>query len=203
LEARVAATDHHTALRSEVLAKTAIGSIEIVLVKLQSSKDDLALTLHVSPSTFNISGGLQPTDWLRFLGFKESAHCQFANARQCLSKEVPEGYDLPRFVTALSEGFGPEHLWGKNLTAFLDEIYRNRAKFCVVFVSAEYKERKWTIHELRSAQAKALEQKGEEYILPVKVDDTELEGLPPNVAYVGISLGIERIAELLIKKLKG
>jgi len=94
-------------------------------------------------------------------------------------------------------------LWGKNLTAFLDEIYRKRAKFCVVFVSEEYKERKWTIHELRSAQAKALEQKGEEYILPVKVDDTELDGLPPNVGYVAISLGIEKIAELLIKKLQG
>ena len=34
-------------------------------------------------------------------------------------------------------------------------------------------------HELRSAQAKALEQKGDEYILPVKVDDAELDGLPP------------------------
>jgi hypothetical protein len=39
--------------------------------------------------------------------------------------------------------------------------------------------------------------------LPVKVDDTELDGLPPNVGYVGIALGIEKIAELLIKKLQG
>jgi hypothetical protein len=67
----------------------------------------------------------------------------------------------------------------------------------------EYKERKWTTHELRSAQAKALEQKGGEYILPVRVDDTELDGLPPNLGYVGISLGIDKIADLLIKKLKG
>ena len=106
-------------------------------------------------------------------------------------------------IAVFYDSFYPEHLWGKNLTAFLDEIYRKRAKFCVVFVSAEYKDRKWTIHELRSAQAKALEQKGDEYILPVKVDDTELDGLPPNVAYVGISLGIEKIADLLIKKLRG
>jgi hypothetical protein len=73
----------------------------------------------------------------------------------------------------------------------------------VVFVSTEYKERTWTNHELRSAQAKALEQKGDEYILPVKVDATELDGLPPNVGYVSISLGIDKIAELLIKKLQG
>jgi hypothetical protein len=72
----------------------------------------------------------------------------------------------------------------------------------VVFVSEEYKTRKWTNHELRSAQAKALELKGEEYILPVKVDATDLDGLPANVGYVEISLGIEKIAQLLLKKLR-
>ena len=106
-------------------------------------------------------------------------------------------------IAVFYDNFYPEHLWGKNLTAFLDEIYRKRAKFCVVFVSAEYKDRKWTNHELKSAQAKALEQKGVEYILPVQVDDTELDGLPTNIGYVGISIGIDNITDLLIKKLRG
>ena len=388
----MAAKDHHTALRAEVLDKINAGYIEIVLAKLQWGKDDVAFTLHVNPSAFT-SAGLQTTDWLQFLGFKKNPQCPFSTARQCFSNEVPEGYDLRRFATAFDEGFGqlqkaedglqacgfwlpegrqlsararafrqelsgdghaamstkpmnaseddkflykftfidtgrekgfvthyrprhpplssevrsvfrylglkefrqcpefdfetchyrtlrhletndpfngnvnfahqsfgahaarfspaveallaanaaaervgltflpiarpaerlrddivqqirlptnsrpksnptmafdaalpsnfdvavsfagterepaeklaeilraagitvfydnfyPEHLWGKNLTAFLDEIYRKRAKFCVVFVSTEYKNRKWTVHELRSAQAKALE----------------------------------------------
>jgi hypothetical protein len=101
----VAAKDHHTALRSEVLSKINAGYIEIVLAKLQSGKDDTDFTLHVNPSAFT-SGGLQTTEWLRFLGFKENAQCQFANARHCFSKEVPEGYDLQRFATAFNEGFG-------------------------------------------------------------------------------------------------
>jgi hypothetical protein len=101
----VAAKDHHTALRTEVLGKINAGYIEIVLAKLQSGKDDVAFTLHVNPSAFT-SGGLQTTDWLRFLGFKENAQCQFAKVRQCFSKEVPEGYDLQRFATAFDEGFG-------------------------------------------------------------------------------------------------
>ncbi len=104
--------------------------------------------------------------------------------------------------TVFYDNFYPEHLWGKNLTAFLDEIYRKRAKFCVIFVSEEYRTRKWTNHELRSAQAKALEQKGEEYILPVRVDATDLDGLPTNVGYVDVSLGIDKIAQLLLKKLR-
>jgi hypothetical protein len=100
-----AAKDHHTALRSEVLGRINAGYIEIVLAKLQSGKDDVAFTLHVNPSAFT-SGGLQTTDWLQFLGFKTNAQCQFVNARQCFSKEVPKGYDLQRFATAFNEGFG-------------------------------------------------------------------------------------------------
>ncbi len=101
------------------------------------------------------------------------------------------------------DNFYPEHLWGKDLAAFLDEIYRKRAKYCVVFVSNEYRERRWTSHELRSAQARALEFKGQDYILPIRIDATDLDGLPPTIGYVSIDLGIEKIADLLIAKLKG
>jgi len=97
----------------------------------------------------------------------------------------------------------PEQLWGKNLVAFFDEIYRQRARFCVMFVSEEYRARKWTIHEARSAQARALEERGDDYILPVKVDETDLPGLPPTVGYVPLSAGIERISQMLIAKLNG
>jgi len=88
----------------------------------------------------------------------------------------------------------------KNLTAFLDEIYRKRAKFCVVFISKEYKERRWTSHELRSAQARALEAKGDDYILPIRVDNTDLDGLPSNIGYLSIELGVGKIAELFDRK---
>jgi hypothetical protein len=46
----VAAKDHHTALRSEVLGKINAGYIEIVLAKLQSGKDDIAFTLQTAPA---------------------------------------------------------------------------------------------------------------------------------------------------------
>ena len=104
-------------------------------------------------------------------------------------------------VTVFYDDYYPEHLWGKNLTAYFDEIYRKRANYCIVFVSREYRDRKWTNHEFRSAQARALEAKGQEYILPIKVDDTDLDGLPSNVGYVGVDMGIDRIASMLLAKL--
>jgi hypothetical protein len=100
------------------------------------------------------------------------------------------------------DDFYPEQLWGKNLTVFFDQIFRKKARYCVMFVSKEYRVRKWTIHEAGSALARALEEKGAEYILPIRVDDTELEGLLPTIGYVPISTGIDTISEILIAKLK-
>jgi hypothetical protein len=70
-----------------------------------------------------------------------------------------------------------------------------------MFVSKEYREWKWTILEARCAQARALEEKGNEYTLPIRVHDTDLEGLLPTTGYVPIGTGIEKIGEMLVKKL--
>jgi hypothetical protein len=101
------------------------------------------------------------------------------------------------------DDFYPEQLWGKNLTIFFDEIFRKKARYCVIFISKEYQARKWTIHEARSAQARALEEKGNEYILPIHVDSSELDGLLPTIGHVHIGTGIEKIGQMLIKKLQG
>ena len=106
------------------------------------------------------------------------------------------GYDV------IYDNFYAEQLWGKNLTVFFDEIFRKRARFCVIFVSKEYRDRKWTIHEARSAQARALEERGNEYILPIRVHEIELEGLLPTIGYVSLNVGIDRIGEMLVKKLR-
>jgi hypothetical protein len=101
------------------------------------------------------------------------------------------------------DGFYAEQLWGKDLASFFDQIYRKDARFCVMFVSQEYADRMWTNHERRSAQARAVQEKGREYILPVRVDHTDLVGLPPTVGYVSLEqYSIGSIANLLIKKLR-
>jgi len=101
------------------------------------------------------------------------------------------------------DSFYPDFLWGKNLVELFDDIYRKRSRYCVMFISAEYADRIWTNHERKAAQARALEEKGNEYILPIKVDETELPGMLPTVGHVSLSEhGIAFIADLLIKKLR-
>ena len=68
----------------------------------------------------------------------------------------------------------------------------------MIFVSEEYKKRAWTYHELRSALARMIEERSNEYILPIRVDHVDLDGVPPTLGYLLIaSYPIEEIARML------
>jgi hypothetical protein len=100
----VASRDHHTALRSDVVERVNVGRVAATLVKLQSGKDEVAFTLHVSPTAFT-TAGIQTREWLQLLGFTENMGWKFTGGHQCFSREVPERYDLQRFATAFNDGF--------------------------------------------------------------------------------------------------
>ena len=92
-------------------------------------------------------------------------------------------------------------LWGKDLYEHLDYVYRETARFCILFASRDYAAKVWTNHERRSAQARAIEE-NREYILPVRVDGTEIPGLRGTVGYVSLDdYGPEALAALIEKKL--
>lgn len=94
-------------------------------------------------------------------------------------------------------------LWGKDLYVHLTTVYKDKADYCVVFLSENYAKKLWTRHELRSAQARAFEE-NTEYILPVRLDDTEIEGILPTVGYLDLrELSIEEVYQELTQKLSG
>ena len=92
-------------------------------------------------------------------------------------------------VSSGARVFYDEHqrveLWGKDLYAHLDEVYRETAYYCVMFVSRYYAKKLWTNHERKSAQARAFSE-NDEYILPVRFDNTKIPGLLSTVGYVDL-----------------
>ena len=68
--------------------------------------------------------------------------------------------------TVLYDNFYPEDLWGKDLVVTFNEIYKKRSRYCVMFVSKEYNEREWTIHERRSAQERCSRRKATSTFFP-------------------------------------
>jgi hypothetical protein len=94
-------------------------------------------------------------------------------------------------------------LWGKDLFEHLDDIYQNRARFCVVFVSADYASKVWTTHERRSAFARALTD-SDEYLLPARFDDTVIPGLRSSIGHIDIRTRTpEELADVIVTKVVG
>ena len=91
-------------------------------------------------------------------------------------------------------------LWGKDLYVHLDEVYSKKSKFVIMFISKEYAEKLWTTHEKKSAQARAFKEK-EEYILPVKFDETEIPGIRDTVGYLDANkFNPDELVDMFIKK---
>lgn len=86
-------------------------------------------------------------------------------------------------INVFYDNYEKEILLGKNLYSYLADIYQNRARFAVVFVSKSYKEKRWTKHELEYITARKFTQT-EEYLLPVKLDETEINEIPLTTGYI-------------------
>ncbi len=92
-------------------------------------------------------------------------------------------------------------LWGKDLYQHLDNVYHRKAKYAVIFISNYYSKKLWTNHELKSAQARAFSE-NEEYILPVRFDDTEIPGIRNTIGYLSLKdLKPSQLGKKIIEKL--
>lgn len=93
-------------------------------------------------------------------------------------------------------------LWGKDLYQHLCQVYRDRARFCLVFLSASYAQKLWTRHELKQAQARAFSENSE-YILPLRIDDTEIPGISRTTAHIDLrNRSISHVVDIILKKLE-
>lgn len=107
-----------------------------------------------------------------------------------------------RQVNVFYDAFEQGALWGKDLYQHFSKVYFERSRFFVPFLSQNYAAKKWTIHELRNAQARAFQQTRQEYILPIRLDDTEIPGILPTIGHLTYHNHTpEQIVDLILEKL--
>ncbi len=91
-------------------------------------------------------------------------------------------------------------LLGADLLSVLQEIYSQKARYCVLLVSQHYVQSDWAWLESRHALARMLAQRTP-YVLPVRLDDAELLGLPASVAYLDLRKhSVEEVADTIVQK---
>ena len=104
-------------------------------------------------------------------------------------------------VKVFYDKFEETNLWGKNLYTHLSNIYKDEARYTVMFISKFYASKLWTNHERESAQARAFDENSE-YILPARFDDTKIPGVLNTVGYISLSDHTpNEFAEIICKKL--
>lgn len=106
-----------------------------------------------------------------------------------------------RGIKVFYDKYEQVELWGKDLYTHLDNVYRKKARYCVMFISKHYKEKLWANLERESAQARAFSE-NEEYILPARFDDTEIPGIRPTVGYISLKdFTPSEFIELILQKI--
>ena len=103
-------------------------------------------------------------------------------------------------IKVFYDEFYESQLWGTDLTEYLQQVYYNKSRWCIMFISKEYVSKMFPTHERKNAVAKDVELKGG-YILPVRFDDTLVPGLVPTIGYQNATKKTpEQIATLFIEK---
>jgi hypothetical protein len=104
-------------------------------------------------------------------------------------------------IKVFSDKYEAAELWGKDLIDHLVNIYSRKARYCVMFISQHYPLKKWTNVERMAAQERAFRD-ANEYILPLRLDDTQVPGITETTGYRDLRQHpMEDIVDLLEQKL--
>jgi len=126
----------------------------------------------------------------------------FAGENRQFVGEIARELD-DRGVKVFYDEFERVKLLGKDLAAYFAEVYGKHAGYCAMFISEHYVRKAWTQLERQHAQSRALAEK-REYILPLRLDDSEVPGLPASIGYIDIrSMTPKAVAEILFRKIRG
>ena len=106
-------------------------------------------------------------------------------------------------IEVIYDDFERVELWGKDLYQYLSSVYSEKCRFCVIFASKEFASKVWATHELANAQARALQEQSEEYILPARFDGTSIPGLRHTLGHIGLDkVSPEELSEMIIEKVR-
>ena len=93
------------------------------------------------------------------------------------------------------------YLWGKKQEDEFKNIFGTDTKFAVILLSKHYVKKFWPVYEFKVAKIEQ-QNRDYEYILPIRVDDINMEGFDEDVGYIDLRKeGLFSTAEMMIKKL--
>ena len=127
--------------------------------------------------------------------FEYDVALSFAVEDRAAAQELAGRLTERKFRVFLDE-YKQGDIWGENMVDHLVNLYNRKARYCVLLVSRHYPLQKWTEDERSAATERALRD-ASEYILPFRLDDSKVPGIPEDIS----QHSMENIAVLLKEKL--
>jgi formylglycine-generating enzyme len=90
--------------------------------------------------------------------------------------------------------------WGKYILTIATTIYGKQSRYILLITSAIYVHKYWSNIEVQMSQA--VNRSGDPHILQLRLDNTEVDGLPKHVVFLDWTGNPEQIAEGIKQKLK-
>lgn len=174
-----------------------IGSAILALPKVFKHAKSIETVEHDVTEAVLLRGQLYSTDTQ---GFDYDVALSFSGIDREYAESLARKLKL-NDITVFYDRSEQADLWGRNLQIHLSELYRIRARYCIVLVSENYVTSRWTKVEFEAALAHEFE-RGNTYILPIRLDDTELSGLLLTRAFVDARHNsVEEIVTMVRSKL--
>jgi len=130
-----------------------------------------------------------------------SVALSFAGEDRAIAEEVATCLVLNGFKVFYDE-FETAEMWGGSLSEHLASVYRDRASYCVVFVSEAYLKKRWTTYELRNILSRT-DADAADVILPVYLDEARIADVQHDVLGVIYErVGAEGLVELIADKIR-
>jgi hypothetical protein len=135
-----------------------------------------------------------------YKSYKYDVAISFAGEDRQIAENIA-GLLKQHHIPVFYDDYEKADLWGKDLYEYLADVYSSHARYCVMIISAYYAEKLWTNYERRNAQERAFKEH-EEYILPVRLDNTAIPGVRDTIGYIDLrKTSVEDLVDLILQKL--
>lgn len=123
----------------------------------------------------------------------------FAGEDRPLAKQLATSLERCGIKVFFDE-FESVNLFGKSLIRHLHSVYTEQARFCVPIISEAYTKKDFPRHEIQSALNRAISER-EEYLLPIRLDSTPVEGLNNDIVYLDLrTTDLIDVVSIIVRK---
>ncbi|HJR80969.1 MAG TPA: TIR domain-containing protein [Anaerolineales bacterium] len=107
--------------------------------------------------------------------FEYDVALSFAGEDRAVAEEFAKLL-IGKNINVFYDEYKTDELWGKDWVDHLVNLYARKARYCVMLISQYYPLKQWTEAERTSATQSAFRE-ADEYILPIRLDETEVPGI--------------------------